>query len=241
MINVNFILAQVLGVVTTLIMCLCYTVKSKKTFLLLGFTGDIIYGTTFLFVGSLSAGIIALISCVQGLFLYFLSKKNKRPPKIIALVFITAFIIVGIKTMESYWDIIPMFNYSLFTFALYLDNVKAIKFMYIIPNALQTIYDFIVMAYASALEDGFEAIYLAVVMVVSYIKAKKNSKVITNDATQTDSSSNIIMRRGFGPKFLQSDIIKDEVVFNSKIIKGWLRTISVKELHPPSMVASCHN
>lgn len=242
MINVNFILAQVFGVVTTLIMCLSYTVKSKKTFLLLGFLGDVIYGTTFLFVGALSAGIIALISCVQGLFLYQFSKRNKRPPKIIALAFIIAFLTAGILTMESYWDIIPMITYVWFTIALYLENVKAIKFMYIIPNALQTVYDFIVMAYASALEDGFEAIYLTVVVVVNYIKAKKNSKVIyTEDATQRDSSEEFIMKKGYCPRFLQSDIIKDEIVFNSKIIKGWLRTISVKELHPPSMATSCHN
>ena len=107
---------------------------------------------------------------------------------------------------------------------------------------LQTVYDFIVMAYASALEDGFEAIYLTVVVVVNYIKAKKNSKVIyTEDATQRDSSEEFIMKKGYCPRFLQSDIIKDEIVFNSKIIKGWLRTISVKELHPPSMATSCHN
>ena len=67
----NFIIAQILGLTATLILCLSYTVKNKKTFLLLSFFGETVYGLSFIFVNSLGTGLIALLSCLQSICFYF--------------------------------------------------------------------------------------------------------------------------------------------------------------------------
>ena len=241
MINVNFIIAQVLGVVATLIMCMSYNAENKKNFLFLGLFGDVIYGITFLFIGSLGAGIIAIVSCLQYLLISFFDKKSRQIPKIIVLMFITIFIVIGYFMMESYWDIIPIVTYVWFSIILCFKDIKTIKIMYVFPNVLLTIYDFMVMAYASALEDGFEAIYLLVMTNIEFIKTRKKQEITIKNATQKKLSYNF-MTEGKNPyRYNQSNVVKDNFKIYNKIIKSFMRTISVKELHPPPMVVSCHN
>ncbi len=179
--NVNFIFAQILGGMATLILCLSYVVKSKKGFLLLGLLGDIAYGMSFLFVGSWSAGAIALLSCLQFFFVYHYDKKNKKMPKSIALLFIVMFVGASVLVWNNAWDIIPLASYVWYTFALYLDNVKSIRVMYVLPNALLVVYDIMVMAYASAFEDGIEALFLTTMIVIDVVKmiALKKKKLST--------------------------------------------------------------
>ena len=55
--------------------------------------------------------------------------------------------------------------------------MKVIRLMYVLPNILLAIYDLMVMAYASAFEDGIEAIFLISIIIIDFIKSKKTSKV----------------------------------------------------------------
>lgn len=50
--------------------------------------------------------------------------------------------------------------------------------MYIFPNILLTIYDIIIMAYASAFQDGFEAIYSIAIIVFEWRTRIKKLKQI---------------------------------------------------------------
>ncbi len=173
---VSFIIAQILGLTATVVLCLSYTVKDKKKFLILGFFGDIVYGLTFIFVNSWGAGVITLLSCLQSLCFYLYDKKHKKMPKTIAFIFVVAFIVAGVCDFSSYWDLIPIFSYSWFTIALYFDDVEAIRLIYIVPNMLQIVYDLVVMAYANAIEDGLETAFLIAVTILAYVKSRKTIK-----------------------------------------------------------------
>ena len=237
MINVNFIIAQVLGIVATLILCISYNVKSKKAFLLISLLGDVVYGLGFIFIGSLSAGLITLTSCIQTLSTLYYEKKQKKTPIYIAFAFIIVFIFEGIYTLSSYWDIIPMLTYIWFTMVLRMDNVKSIKIMYIFPNILLTIYDIIIMAYASAFQDGFEAIYSIAIIVFEWRTRIKKLK--TNPIK---NATHIKLQKGFSHfngKKLKQRILSNIKSFNNDV-KERLVTISAKDLQPPSMKKCCH-
>ncbi len=171
--NVNFIFTQLFGMTATVLLCVSYLVKNKKTFLFLGLMGDIIYGLTFIFVNSWGAGLITFLSCGQYLFVLHYDKTQKQLPKPIAFLFIVSFIVVGCLDFSSVWDIIPILTYILYTFALYYEDIKKIRFVYLVANSLLAIYDIMVMAYANALEDGIESICLLSVVIVDFIKSRK--------------------------------------------------------------------
>ena len=224
--NVYFIFAQVFGGIATLILCLSYVVKSKKGFLLLGLFGDTMYGISFLFVSSWSAGAIALLSCLQFVFVYYYEKKNKKLPKSIAFVFIVMFLIAGILTWSSAWDIIPLASYIWYTFALYVDDVKSIRLMYVLPNLLLVVYDIMVMAYASAFEDGIEGLFLIFMILSVFVKSQiSKKKVLLYSKTQFAKKS-----KGTIFDSLQSAYSRMRKVNNfymSKIAKNQWNTVSI--------------
>ena len=173
--NVNFIVAQILGLTSTIFLCLSYAVKNKKTFLLLSLLGDIIYGLTFVFVNSWGAGIITLLSCLQYVVVICYENKQKQLPKFIAFIFIVGFIFAGLYDFNNLWDIVPIITYIWFTFVLYINNLEKIRIMYLIANILLAVYDTMVMAYANAFEDGIESVCLMIMIGNNYFKSKSDT------------------------------------------------------------------
>ena len=174
--SVSFIIAQILGLTSAAILCISYLVKDKKKFLLIGFLGDVVYGLTFIFVDSLGAGLITLLSCVQFLVFYAFEKKGKKMPKSIAFLFVLSFVGAGALDFANAWDLIPIITYAWYTVALYKEDVKKIRFMYLLANALLVVYDIMVMAYANAVEDGLETICLIVVIALEFSKKRNTAK-----------------------------------------------------------------
>ena len=177
MLSVNFIMSQVMGLLATLILCSSYIVKNKEKFLFLGIVGDLVYGLSFVFVNSIGTGIITILSCIQSTSFYYCEKHNKKMPVFVAGIFISLFLIAGILNMDSLWDIVPIVVCVYYTFALYAKDLKKIRMLYIIPNAILIAYDIVVTAYASAFEDGFEATFLAIILVTDYAKNRKKISV----------------------------------------------------------------
>ena len=194
-------MSQVLGLIATLMLLISYLVKSKKAFLILGFIGDVAYGLTFIFVNSLGAGLITLLSCVQNLTFYIFEKKGLEPPRFVGFIFIALFLVFGIVNYNVIYDIIPMLCYTYFTIALYCKKVESIKAMYILPNALLAFYDIMVMAYANAFEDGIETAFLIVSTVSQMIKSKQS-----NGSKKTATLKTTLMHECIGDYTFQSSV-----------------------------------
>ena len=180
--TVSELLAQVFGLTATLMLCLSYTVKTKKTFLFFSLVGEVAYGLTFVFVNSIGAGLIVFLSCVQSLVYYLYEAKSKQAPKTLGFLFVAGFIIFGSINFNTVFDIIPILTYSWCTIALYKKNLDSIKVMYLLPNILLVIYDIMVMAYANALEDGIESIIILLSLIdfkKIFVKIQSHKKVAT--------------------------------------------------------------
>lgn len=118
------------------------------------------YGLTFIFAGSWSAGIISLLSCLQYVVFFLFEKKYGHTPKWVGVIFIGLFMTAGALTMEVIYDIIPMLTYSWFTVTLFLNSTKKIRKFTIVPDLSLVLYDIMVKAYANAFQDGIEAVFL---------------------------------------------------------------------------------
>lgn len=189
--SASFYIAQLLGIVAGIMLCSSYLAKSKKKFLVLSIIGDIVYGLSYVFVNSLGTGIITILSCSQSFVSYLFERKEKRMPVWICVLYSFAFIAIGILTMESYWDIIPVVVYVWYCFALYVEDINTIRLMYFVPLVMLSIYDITVKAYATALEDGFEATFLAVVLIINFIKSHKLRYEIKRRATLNKTYSSL--------------------------------------------------
>ena len=64
--------------------------------------------------------------------------------------------------------------------------------MFFIPNVILVAYDIVVTAYASAFEDGFEATFLAVLIVTDYAKSSKLKINLRKSATLKSNSKSTL-------------------------------------------------
>lgn len=199
--NVGSMMSQILGLIATFMLLFSYVVKSKKSFLILNFIGDVAYGLTFIFVNSLGAGLISFLSCVQNFTFYIFEKKGGEPPRIIGFIFIVLFFVVGIANYNVIYDIVPMLCYTYITIVLYCKKVESIKAMYILPNALLVFYDIMVMAYANAFEDGIEVTFLTVSTVLQLIKFQKSK-----GSKKTATLKTTLMHECIGDYTFQSSV-----------------------------------
>ena len=226
-----------MGLIATLILCSSYIVKSKKDFLFLGILGDLVYGLSFIFVNSIGTGIITILSCIQFSSFYFCERKNIKLPKFVAGVFACLFVIVGIVNMQSVWDILPIIIYVYYTFTLYIKDIEKIKILYIIPNAVLVAYDIVVTAYASAFEDGFEATFLAIILVTDYAKSRK--KLSTKKIATLKQNSKIYPQKKVNN--LQSDRYFFETSDNNnchkQLLHSLIEIIRLDCLKPPGNYA----
>lgn len=177
MLSANFIIAQTLGATSSFFLCMSYLVKNKKQFLLYSIIGDILYGTSFIFVNSVGTAIITFLSCLQTLCFYYFEIKNETLPKWMALLFTLCFIVVGVVNLKTIWDILPIVVYIYYTFTLYNKDLNKLKLMFIIANIILVIYDVLVTAYTNALEDFFEATFLIIILATDYLKKIKTESV----------------------------------------------------------------
>lgn len=195
MFSANFIIAQFLGFLALAVYCCSYAVKSRTKFFLLATVAEMLYALPFIFLGSIGTGIIFIVSCVQNLCFYLHDKNNEKMPKWECLTFILAFVLIGGFSAETVWDILPMIVNVVSTFAYNVSDMKKLRLLSFIPSLLSLANDILVKAYANAIEDGFEATFLAVMIALDCVKSH-GFKTKIKSATLNKIHSRILWQMG---------------------------------------------
>ena len=195
MLSANFIIAQLLGFMALLVYCLSYVVKSRTKFLLFATVAEMLYALPFLFLGSIGMGIISIVSCIQNLCLFLYEKKGGKMPTWQIWTFVSAFTLIGLFTAETVWDILPTISNVVLTFVFNMKDMKKFRLYHFIPSLLLLANDILVKAYANAIEDGFEATFLAVMIALDCVRSHGFKSKIKS-ATLNKFHSRILWQMG---------------------------------------------
>ena len=166
--EMDFILAQIFGLIALVLVCLSYSFNSKKVFLLYQIASNIFYAMSFLTLGVLVGGINTLISITRVTCLFFFERVQKVPPRFIYFIFAFTYLISGIIFFQTTLDIIAIISYEIFNLAMFNKNISKVRFMMILPNLMIAIYNLLSMTYTNAILDFIEI----TVLIVSIIRFK---------------------------------------------------------------------
>lgn len=195
MFGANFLIAQVLGFVALAVYCLSYVAKNRTMFFLLATVAELLYALPFIFLGSIGTGIIFIVSCVQNLCFFLHEKKGEKMPRFEIWTFVFSFVLIGVFTAETTFDILPILVNVISTFAYNEKNMRKLRLMSFIPSVLSLANDILVKAYANAFEDAFEATFLAVMICLDCVKAH-GFKTKIKSATLNKIHSRIFWKMG---------------------------------------------
>ena len=161
----NFILSQIFGLVALLLVCISYSFNSKKTFLFYQILANTFYSASFLCLNVLVGGFNTIISTVRVFVLYFIEKKDKKPPAWLYATFSLLYLVSGIILYQDPLDIIAIISYEIFNLAMFIRNINITRLMMVFPNIMIVIYNLLNFTYTNAILDCVEIIVLIVAVI----------------------------------------------------------------------------
>ena len=170
---INFILAQILGAVALILVCISYFLKNKSTFMIFQTIANFFYASAFFVVKAYVGAGLVMISLFRCLYLYFSEKHNFKYTFHFLPIFIVLYIVTTIIFWNSPFDLMPLVSSLLFTIAYTIKNMQTMRYILTIPNTILVIYNILTTTYTSAILDFIEVVVTIVAISKFYISNKK--------------------------------------------------------------------
>ena len=136
--------------------------KEKKNLLLLQFIANILFAVQYILLGAYMGAIVNLISVIRCALLYF---SKKTPHKAFLYIFIAATLITGFVSFDGILSLIPVANALLYTVSTWQDNMKLLRYLFIVASVLWIIYNYWVGAYVAIISNCFEIVSSVTAMI----------------------------------------------------------------------------
>ena len=159
-------IAQVLRIISSF-----FTIKSdkasdKKSIYLYNSISNFLCGLQYLFLNAITGAISSFVAIFRNVIFY---KYNKKIPLIVLILYIVGIVFVNSGSYSNYLSFIPVLLVIIYTVALYINKVKAIKYAVIITCMLEIYYDVYYKAYVGIIICLIDAI----LVIRSLIKDKE--------------------------------------------------------------------
>ena len=173
----EFILAQILGGIALILVCIGYFLKTKSAFMIIQTIANFFYASAFFVVGAYVGAGLVMISLFRCIYLYIAEKKSFKYTLHFLPIFIVLYIVTTIIFWNNPFDFMPLIASTLFTIGFTIKNLQTMRYVLIIPNAVLVIYNILTTTYTSAMLDFIEII----VIIVAIMKFYRDSRRIKND------------------------------------------------------------
>ncbi len=169
-------LAQIMGLIASIIMIISIQVKDKKKiFLILNILAKILYGINFILLSAYSGTLTQCIGLIITIIVYIYTKKNLDIPKWLILVFIAITLLGGLFTYNNMYSLMAIICGITYTLIVVSKNMKIIRKLNLVQSLLWTLYDFIISAYTASISSIFVFIS-TLIAIFRYDILPKNNK-----------------------------------------------------------------
>jgi len=120
----NYILSQILVIISTVFIGTSYLAKSKKKVMLLCVIYCIFYSSHYMLLGAYTGMIMSLISATRNIYFYLYAKNNKKN-KLFSLILFTSFATIsGIICYQDTFSLVSIGANMISTYSIWQDNIK---------------------------------------------------------------------------------------------------------------------
>ena len=166
------IMAQILGVLSLVLMFFSYQKKSKRDFLYLQIFMNVFFGLQYLVLNAFSALASNIVSIIKSTIFYKFEKQNKDIHIGFLIVFEMVIISLGILTYNGWYSIIPICIAALYTYGTWQKKLSNTYKIGIVAATFWIYYNFVVGAYASVIGSVIELI----ASIIGVIRLKNGKK-----------------------------------------------------------------
>ncbi len=173
----QFILAQILGLLALSITVITIQFRSKKKILLFMCLSNAIIIIQYALLDATTGAVIGVVNTMRCVVFFLCESKNKNPSFFLLLFFESLTITAGLLTWNNIWDLLPIISTLIFTYGLWQNNIRILK----ISSAIMCIgwitYEIIIKAYVSAIKSFCEFI----ASIIAIYKLKQTDKTPSSE------------------------------------------------------------
>ena len=124
----NFIIAQVLGGIALILVCISYFLKKKSNFMILQTIANFFYSSAFFVVEAYVGFALVMVSLFRCIYLYYAEKNSFKYTLHFIPLFITLYITFTVILWNNPYDFMPLISSTIFTLGFTTNN--ALHFNY---------------------------------------------------------------------------------------------------------------
>ena len=149
-----FAIAQAIGFVAMGIAIYSFQAKHRVTMLAMQTVSNLLWMTHYLMLGSMSAVFANLIGTVRNVIYGFRGKYKFADSKIVPTISIIVFLITGVMTYTTPFDILPTFAMVCASIAFFIKDEKMIRYISVFIALPWLVFGIYAGSIASIVSDG---------------------------------------------------------------------------------------
>ena len=140
--SVNFIIAQIIGLMAIAIEVMSFQKNTKKQLLRLQIISCGMFGLQYLFLGAFSGAVVNFVCMLRN----YLFNKFKKIPLYLILATLLVLIILSIITYDGPISLMPLLAIGTYTVSLYTGDLSKVRLAEVFGCIVMIIYNVVVLA-----------------------------------------------------------------------------------------------
>lgn len=163
----NFIIGQIISVITLIIAIVIAQFKNVKHILIGEIAANLSTALSFVFLGGISGAWICIVAAVQTIIIYFSNKNNLEQSKrnLLTILFAIIYIAGTIVVYQGWADIVSCTCAILYILAIVQTQSKKYRWFMALNSLLWVIYDINTGAYVNIITHGMVLVSLVIAMI----------------------------------------------------------------------------
>lgn len=153
--TINFIIAQIIGIIALMILMLSFQRNEKKVLLKYQIISSFLYAIQYAFLGAYT-GTLMNLTCMARNIIF--NKYNDNVPVLWLIIIVIVMFIFSLLTYTGIISLLPMFAVILYSISVWYGNLKLIRCTEIISCTLFIIYNIRVLAITGLIATIIELI-----------------------------------------------------------------------------------
>lgn len=163
--DIIFIIAQIIGFIATGIAIYSFQAKRRITMLTMQTVSNLLWMTHYIMLGSMSAVFANFIGTVRNVIYGLRGKYKFADSKVVPAISIIAFVISGILTYDTPFDILPMIGMILASIAFFIKEEKVIRYISVFIAISWLTFGFYAGSIAGIVADGSTLISIIIAII----------------------------------------------------------------------------
>lgn len=172
--NTNFILAQVVGVITAIFAVVAAQQKEMKPILVLQVLTNAAVVINYLLLGEMSGAWTCLVAIAQTVWIYFYTQKGKEFPRLLNFIFMVLYTIVAFLTYKKPYDLLAWAGAISYALGVAQLEPKRYRLIMVFNATFWIIYDLFTKSYTMAITHTF--ILLSIVIGIVRLDLKRQEE-----------------------------------------------------------------